>query len=252
MYLVAIKSLYTHLGEGQICIIDDGSLDEHCVRILRHHLCEPEIISMKQISTESCPRGGCWERLLFVLEQSVDSYVIQADSDILIRGAIPEVLSHFRANRSFTLGTPTGSTIKTVKECAEFARTRASNQIQIAAEASLVHLPDAATLKYVRGCAAFTGFAKNSINRSDAIEFSKNMQRMLGNRWSEWGSEQVASNYLIANSPNSAILPTDKYVNYLPPFNIKDSALIHFLGEYRFRHSTYRKESHEHISKMLR
>ena len=251
MYLLAIKSLYIHLGEGRICIIDDGSLDDSCVRTLKHHLCEPEIISIKHISTDSCPQGGCWERLLFVLDRSADHYVIQADSDILIRSAIPEVLSHYRENRSFTLGTPTGSAIKPAKECADFAKTRTSSQIQLAAEASLSRLPNAAFRNYVRGCAAFTGFAKNSMNRADAINFSKTMQGLLGTRWAEWGSEQVTSNYLIANSPNSAILPIHKYINYLPPFYTENSALIHFLGEYRFQHAAYLKEGRRQIKKML-
>ena len=252
MYLLAIKSLYSQLGEGRICVINDGSLDQHCIQILQHHLTQLEITHIDQIPTDSCPSGGTWERLLHVLDLSSSDYVIQIDSDVLVRGPIPEVLSHYRENRSFTLGTPTGNALKTVYESAEFAKGKSSKNVQISAEIALAQLPDVHERHYVRGCSAFTGFARGATKRSDAIQFSQNMQTLLGHKWTEWGSEQVTSNYLIANAPKSAILPTNTYVNFLPPFNVQESALIHFLGEYRFRHATYRNEARKQITRMLR
>src|SRR5579864_3844319 len=102
MYLVAIKSVYSQVGEGSICIINDGSLTQEGLATLRHHLGSPAVVDITTINTGQSPRGGCWERLLHILELAHDSYVIQIDSDILARGPIPEVVQCYRENRSFT------------------------------------------------------------------------------------------------------------------------------------------------------
>ena len=37
------------------------------------------------------------------------------------------------------------------------------------------------------------------------------MTAELGSRWTEWGTEQVTSNYVVANSPEAMVLPYPKY-----------------------------------------
>ena len=83
-YLLAIKSLYVGVGHGRLVVINDGSLTSEDLLTLRRHIPELEIIDINAIETGSCPRAGCWERLVKIVELSADNYVIQADADILV------------------------------------------------------------------------------------------------------------------------------------------------------------------------
>jgi hypothetical protein len=78
--------------------------------------------------------------------------------------------------------------------------------------------------RYVRGGAVFAGFA-----------------RRLFRRWREWGSEQVASNYLIANSPEECVLPCPKYASLWPGVLYEQASFLHGLGTNRFKGGTCRE-----------
>ena len=47
MYLVSIKSIYTKISEGTICIINDGSLTSKAKDILQYHLGSPTIVDIR-------------------------------------------------------------------------------------------------------------------------------------------------------------------------------------------------------------
>jgi len=239
MYLVAIKSLYRNIGEGTIYIINDGSLTATEMDLLNHHLGSPTIEHIKNIPTDPCPRGGTWERLLRLVTLAEQAYVMQVDSDLLARQPVPEVVQCYRENWSFTLGTGMGQSFTTLKDAASTAKVAGGTHIQIVAEQAFDRLDGAAEKRYVRGCSGFTGFAHGLSLRPHAEEFSMSMQRRLGDRWQEWGTEQVTSNYLIANSARSCVLPATKYVNFSPQICIKDAALLHFIGTHRFYHGIY-------------
>ena len=62
---------------------------------------------------------------------------------------------------------------------------------------------------------------------------------MLGARWREWGTEQCASNFAIANSPGSLVLPFPKYANF-PQGTVHDEGtFLHFFGTHRFKLGYY-------------
>ena len=241
MYLIAIKSLYLYLREGQIVILNDGTLTSHDIELLRYHLSPSQIVTINDIKSRKCPQGGCWERLLFILDCVKDNYVIQLDSDTLTLNDIPEVVNSIMENRSFTLGTWKRQEVQSIKETCQNVRSSNSNHIQIIAEKNFDKLPGCDQLKYVRGCAAFTGFARQSFSRSKAEEFSQQMEAIIGQRWSDWGSEQVTSNFIIANSIPSMVLPYPKYAGFMPDRNLKESAFLHFSGTYRFKNGGYKK-----------
>src|SRR3546814_3599610 len=71
-YLVAAKSLHHHLKRGRMVIMDDGTLTDRDRSVLRQHLDNPRIISIRDIDTGPCPRGGTWERLLTILDLCAD------------------------------------------------------------------------------------------------------------------------------------------------------------------------------------
>ena len=65
------------------------------------------------------------------------------------------------------------------------------------------------------------------------------MDERLGDTWRQWGSEQVASNFVIANDPDPVQLPYDRYVNHWEEPLPSDPAFVHFIGTYRFRRGNY-------------
>jgi hypothetical protein len=67
------------------------------------------------------------------------------------------------------------------------------------------------------------------------------MLRIAKEKWDEWGSEQVASNLVIANSENAKPLPFPKYLSYWahPDVPYEQSSFIHFIGPHRYDHGFY-------------
>jgi hypothetical protein len=250
MYLLAIKSAYLRVGEGEIVCVDDGSLGPHHHAELRYHLGNPRIIPMASVNTGPLPRGGCWERLATCLDLATQSYVIQVDSDTLSVGEMPEVLEAYRCNRAFTQGTDSGESILSFAAAAQRARGEPDDHIQTAAERVLEQIKGAESKLYVRGCAGFAGFPKNDWARAALDDFSCDIERLLGPaRWSEWGSEQVGSNFIVANSPEAVVLPSRRY-SFHGWSSLEDAVFIHFIGVHRFSNGTYRRTARRIIEEL--
>jgi hypothetical protein len=247
MYLIAVKSLYARIGEGEILIIDDGSLTQSDRALLAEHL-KPHIAHIDDVPTGACPRGGCWERLLKIVDLTTNFYVIQLDADTVTRGEIPEVVDCVRSNRSFTLGTRLGKDFASAAEVVKLLGSAEDSHVQVCAERNLGNIPDAVRRRYVRGSAGFAGFARHSQSVAAVESFSKAMAELLGRKWLEWGSEQVASNYLIANSPEAVVLPYPKYACFDLRMDPGASSFLHFIGSNRFDRGVYARESRGFIS----
>lgn len=247
-YLVAIKSLYIRLQQGRVIVINDGSLTESDFNTLESHIPGIEFLDIASISTAGCPRGGTWERLVKIVELSADSYVIQMDADILTSASIPEVVQSFRDNRSFLLGSGAGETLSSALDNAIMVQGWIQKYrwdpvtVGVQAEASLDQLPDAAHKRYVHASSGFAGFERGGFEIADLEQFSLKMSNILGReRWSQLGTEQIASNYILANAPNPTVLPFPKYACFEPPLYETDNALLHFIGTYRYKSGTYRR-----------
>jgi hypothetical protein len=101
-------------------------------------------------------------------------------------------------------------------------------------------VPQIAHPLYVRGCAGFAGFAPSKDGRGLAEAFSREAQALLGaDRWAQWGSEQVASNFVIANEPDARLLRYDRYLNFWNEGVPADARFIHFIGTYRYTGRAY-------------
>jgi hypothetical protein len=240
MYLGAIKSLYRAVGEGDVTAINDGSLTTAMMDTLRAHIPGLTVIDIQDIDTGRCPRGGTWERLVLIMRYSRDAYVIQMDSDTLARGALEYVVRSYRENRSFGLGTSAGKEVVPVSRISEWARTVESSDVSILAERRLRDL-DGDGLKYLRGSSGFAGFGRSAFSLTALEDFSDAMRRMIGGKWDEWGSEQVASNFTVANAPGAAVLPFPAYSCYYPhlPVDYKRNEFIHFIGTHRYHNGFY-------------
>jgi len=243
MYLLAVKSFCSRLKRSPaIVVLNDGSLTESDRSVIQDHFPKVRIVPISEVSTGACPKGSCWERLLLINDLNQDSYIVQLDCDTLTLGPIEEVRECIAANRSFSLmGDRSYPEVEPMNDACARSKNNTSDQVQAICERAFDQLPEAAELKYVRGNAGFTGFAKNTLDRAQIQSFSDLMRRISGAKWDTWGSEQVTSNLLIANTEGAVPLQAPKYLSYWahPDVDYDRSSFIHFIGPFRFAHGLY-------------
>jgi hypothetical protein len=233
MYILAMKSLYARIQRGKLLVLLDDDVLERSRDVLKNHFPGMVFSNLRDIDTGVCQRGGCWERLIYLLDHSEKEYVIQVDCDTLTFGDISEVVHCAENNIPFTLS-HRGEPIRTMREAATAARTINSDHIVIATQRLLDQYPDNPSLKYVRASAAFAGFAMKGFARRGIEEFHRELERHLGTRWQEWGTEQCGSNFAVANSPHAVVLPYPKYGNFEPNLERDKSTFLHFFGTHRY------------------
>lgn len=238
MYILAMKSFYSRLGRGNIIAIVDRDMPAETRRLLAHHFPGIRTTDLEDIDTGSCQRGGTWERLLYLVDHAQDKYAIQLDADTLTFGDIGEVKHCVENNIPFTLG-DTGQPIEPMLDGVPKARAKQSNYIGIALERIFDRYQGADKLRYVRGSSAFVGLARGGISRSQIESFHREGEKLLGARWREWGTEQSASNFAVANSPGAIVLPYPKYANYDPGNKHAHGSFLHFFGTYRYDDDHY-------------
>ncbi len=243
MYLLALKSFVEQLSRSpKVVVLNDGSLDGADLRTLEAHILALTVVPIASVSTGSCPRGSCWERLMLISDLSQESYVVQLDSDTLTPGPMPEVVASIESNRSFTLlGDRSYPEVEPMLAACARLKASTSGQVQAVCERAFDQLPEAAELKYLRGNAGFVGFARGSLDRDRIAWFSDLMRRISGPQWDEWGSEQLTSNLLIANAENPLPLPAPRYVSYWahPEIRYQESSFLHFIGPFRYANGLY-------------
>lgn len=253
-YLVSAKSFHVQLGRGRFAVLDDGTLTAEDKAVLAHHLDSPQIFSIADVDLGGCPKGGCWERLLTLLQLRTSDYVIQLDSDTVTLGPVPEVADAIAAGRNFTLK---GDATSQWQQARVFGRDLAEvpqdAHVQARIEAAMDRI-DAGLPKpvhYVRGCAGFAGFAAGGLDRKAADMFSREARALLGDaKWAEWGSEQVMSNVIVSNEGEPLLLPYDRYMNYWREPDLGQASLVHFLGTCRYDRGMYLKATRQAIAEL--
>ncbi len=242
MFLVAIKTFANKVPLAKIFIINDGSLTAADQALLRSHLPIADIHDRTQFSAAGCPSGGCWERLLAIADFVKDYFVIQLDSDTLTLTDMPEVNECIATNTGFVIGTWDNQEIESMTVSSE--RVQINNaptmesHVQMLAESRFIKLEDCENLRYVRGCAGFSGFPKASFDKQFIVDFSQKIEKEIGAKWHQWGSEQVMSNVVVANLDKSIVLPHPKYTD-CGKMKIPGTCFVHFIGECRFKTSRY-------------
>jgi hypothetical protein len=247
MYLLAMKSFYRRLGRGYLVAVIDRSMPTELRNQLLAHFPGIQFQILEDIDVGPCQRGGTWERVLYVLGRTDKEYVIQLDCDTLtFCPDISEVQACIGANRSFTLS---GGEREIVNFAEAAKRARAINHpyVGIAAETLFDRYPGAENLRFVRGSSGFAGFAKGGFSRAQCEEFHVQMEKLMPKRWTEWGTEQVASNFAVANSPNAVVLPFPKYGNHDHGHDASTSGFLHFIGAYRFDNELFAELSRQEI-----
>lgn len=75
------------------------------------------------------------------------------------------------------------------------------------------------------------------------------MLALLGERWYEWGTEQCASNFAVANSPDAVVLPFPAYASFGPEAIARagQTKFFHFIGTFRFHAGFFAQEGQKTI-----
>jgi len=252
MFMLAAKSLLRYIRPKGLVLVDDG-LTATDRDVLKAHFDNVRFVPRFEINAEYCPTGGTWERLLTLSEINSNSFVIQMDSDTLTLNEPTEVLKCLSSGSSFTLGTSSGRSFIEFDKASEYAFSSQSAHIQNLAERVLGIFPGKEKLKYVRGCSGFTGFAKGHLPKDRIQSFSKQMTSLVGEeRWKEWGTEQVSSNYMAANAPVSIVLPVERYPFWMLGMDLNHAVFVHFFGTYRFQGGEYLRRGMAVIDDLLR
>lgn len=254
MYLLAAKTLYRRIGHGRFVMIPDGPLSAAWREHLRRHLGDALTVQpIEVIPLGACQRGGCWERLLACLDWSERHYVVQMDCDTLALGDIPEVREAIAANRAFTMAE--GLPLQSFADAAAWAAAQDTPPTHVVGEAQLAFAchPRRESLRYIRGSAGFTGFARGGATRAEAELLHQEMEALLGrDRWRIWGTEQVASNVLIANSPDPLLLPYPDYSCVVRSSDLSVVRFAHFIGTDRFYRQRFARLGRRLIRDLLR
>lgn len=242
-YLLALKSFATAVAVGKVTAIVDRDSPPDFRRVLEAHVPGIELVDLESIPVGPCQHGGTWERILYVLDQSEREYVVQLDADTLTLGSdLAEVRACIARNRAFTLGggpAASGQRIVSMPEAAASLDFE-SDYIGITTQRLLAGYPGGENLRYVRGSSGFAGFALGGITRAAIEKFHAEIARLLSSRTKEWGTEQCASNFAIANTPGAVVLPWPAYVNFSPERPPGESTrFLHFIGVVRYRNGCY-------------
>ena len=241
MYLVAIKSFHRFLNHGEVILLLQNDCPDEALGILNEHVRPVAVFRDRDVELGRCPRGGTWERLSLIARSVGDGYVIQLDADTLTCGDLDEVLGCIRSNTSFMISTWKDQAIEPIDASCRRAKSVQSSHVQAMAERGFDRLANYRNLRYARGQSSFAGFAAGSISHESLEQFSVEMERIVGQaKWREWGSESVASNFMVANSPAATMLPYPRFATYHPGrANYDESALLHFEGTNRFKNGLY-------------
>lgn len=251
MYLLAAKSFLAAVGPCRVQVLDDGTLtaDDHA--LLGHHLPGLRILPISGVDVEGCQRGGCWERLVHVLRTAETDYVIQLDADTLTIGPLPEIRAAIAAKRSFFLADQ-GCERRGMLDYADWALATVDDHINVAGERFFKSFPGASSLHYARATGGFVGFAPGVAPLSRVLEFHARMAEMAGPRWREWGTEQIASNFMVANTPDPVRLPPDAYLNHFSDTSLTNVRFVHFIGSDRFHRLRYALQGRRAVHRLLR
>jgi len=247
-YLLAIKSFCRFLRPRKIVMVADPSITDADRTLIASHVRGIEFVRAEDLREPGMPQGGCWERLIAIAEYVQGDYVIQLDADTVSLEYPAEVKKAVAESRSFVLATENGQDFVSCIDAANWAKPRIEfgEHVQVIAEANLDRLPGADSSQYVRGCAGFSGFAPASFSRTKLREFSHAMNQLLEDKWSAWGTEQFASNYMVSNSPDACVLPHPKYCH--PGREQPGTVFLHFVGYVRFNTDRYARAARETCS----
>lgn len=243
-YLVAAKSFIQFANPKRIVVVCDPSIGEADKAILLQQIPHLVLRHADEFTHADVPRGGTWERLYAISGYCAEDYVVQLDADTITCQKNSAVLNCISSKIGFSIGEIPNQKIQDFAETSRIGKEiidmnlRNPPHIQASCEAIMAELGLPNEMRYVRGCAGFTGFPCDPLMRQKLINFSSVMTEKFGARWKEWGTEQVTSNYLVASCPGTVVLPFPDYCT--PDVETESTVFLHFIGPMRFINNRYR------------
>ncbi|MCB1742553.1 MAG: hypothetical protein KDK91_19415 [Gammaproteobacteria bacterium] len=250
MYLLAVKSFARYVTASRFVVVADPSLDDEDRACIQRHLSPIEIVDASHFHQPGIPVGGTWERLTAVVSLCADAFVIQLDADTVTVDSPALVIDCIAEGRAFTLGTGQGREVVSTTEAAAFACQlveKGGRHVQVQCETHLAGIGDRFQ-RYVRGCSGFTGFSRGCANIEDLLVINRHFGDLLGERWTSWGTEQFASNLLLANVPSVQVLDINAY--HAPYSDMPNLSFLHFIGPLRFKNGLYRQDAARVIAEL--
>jgi hypothetical protein len=246
-YLVAIKSFAMHTHPARVVIVCDPTIGDQEKAIFKTHIPHAELREATDFQDPRIPKGGAWERLSAITQYSPEAYVVQLDADTVTTAAIPEIVAAITRQQGFVIRDNPDQGIEPLAQTAQRARHWPSVHVQAIAEQVMVDAGVKGRF-YIRGCSGFTGFASDKMLGEEFFDFAVKMHKKIGDVWTTWSSEQVTSNYLVANQTNTIPLPPNKYAS--AKHMTSEAAFIHFIGSERYKNRSYEKTSLAVIPKL--
>ena len=81
------------------------------------------------------------------------------------------------------------------------------------------------------------------------------LEALVGkDNWQTWGSEQITSNFLVANIAGAVVLPPSRYASHFAidgEIDYSRVAMIHFIGSQRFTNGTFQREALRTVRALL-
>lgn len=252
MYVLSMKAFYRRIGRGRLLVIIDRDTPAPARATLEHHFPGIAFEILEDIDTGPCQRGGTWERILHILDRAATGYVVQVDCDTLpVAADLQEVNDCIAAGVAFTLA-DNNNRIRTLRETAAATQSMDSDYIGVVAERLFDRYPDCDRRLYVRGSSGLAGFARGAFPRAQLEDFHGIMEDLVGpKRWREWGTEQCASNFAVANSPGAVVLPFPAYTSFFPGGPRREAKFFHFIGSFRFDEDYFAARGREEIASLL-
>jgi hypothetical protein len=243
-YLAAAKSFARYTKPQRIVVVCDPSITAEDRATLKQHIPFIELLEATDFRHPDLPQGGTWERLFAIANLSPDNYVVQVDADTLTLDTPHDVIAAIDAGNGFVIGEEIGQGTISFEQ----ARTRmqpwihlSDAHVQVLSETAMPDLGLPETKRYVGGCSGFTGFPASPTMRDDMLDFSRRMTSKLGKHWTRWGTEQVTSNYLVANTRGFSVLPFPRYAT--PDVSTNVTVFKHYIGHQRFLSAAYLKDT---------
>lgn len=246
-YLVAIKSFAKQANPQRVVIVCDPTIGDRERQIFKQHVPHVELRDAAEFRMWDIPVGGTWERLSAITEYVKKTYTVQLDADTITVAPIPDVIEAVSNSRGFVIGEDPGQPLLTLDDAAALSKDWSDKHIQAYSEKRMIEA-GLSMNSYVRGCSGFTGFPVDAGMNEKMLNFSRKMRVVTQMRWDEWGTEQITSNYLVANSNDARVLPFPAYRT--PKGTLTDVRFAHFIGYVRFSNDLYRQATRRTI-KML-
>lgn len=250
-YLLALRSFARFVPLRAVTVVADPTITPNDRALLSQNIPGIKFEEVPENRLAGLPIGGTWERLTALIKESAFGYVIQLDADTVTLAKPRHVIEAIESNRSFTLGTYDLQERVSTEELSRWAKThcKGKTHIQLVCESIIHSLYPNEQKYYIRGCSGFTGIAPRAVDLAAYKEFAQQMGSAVGPRWSDWGTEQFSSNFIIANTKNPVTLPHPVYCS---PDKINESTVfIHFIGHLRFTSNLYRLTAMRAIKELL-